>query len=129
MRDLCYGCKNFREIAYTDVIKNPFCEDCSTLQPFTSDEWAMVLLTHPASPYGPPFRPGDKVEARQVIASDGRNTEFRFEGVGQVAQVSMSIEHGATPVYPTFRVVINEKAHDEAPDEFWYPEACLTKVE
>lgn len=130
MRDLCYGCKQFRDIAYTQGgTDHPFCEDCATVQPLTSDEWATVLLTHPASPYGPPFRPGDKVEARQVIASDGTNVEFQLQGRGEVAQVSMSLEHGGTPIYPAFRVVFSEKAHADAPDEFWYPEACLTRVE
>lgn len=121
MRDLCYGCKQFKEIAYTQGgTDHPFCEECSMIQPLTSDEWAMMLLVAPDSPYGPPFRPGDKVEARTAGTI--------YDGLGEVAQMSMSLEHGGTPVYPTFRVVLSEKAHDQAPDEAWYTEVCLTKV-
>lgn len=130
MKDLCYGCKTFQEIAYTQGgTDRPFCEECSMIQPLTSDEWALMLLVAPDSPWGPPFHPGDKVEVRQAIASEGRNPEFRTEGVGEVAQMSMSLEHGGTPIYPTFRVVLSEKAHDQAPDEAWFPEVCLSKVE
>lgn len=129
MRDLCFGCKSFKEIVYTEGgTDHPFCQECAAIQPLTSDEWAFVLLTAPWSPFSAPFKPGDKVEARQVIESDGVNVKFLFEGVGEVTDVSTSMEHGATAVYPTFKVIINEKAHDEAPDEAWYPELCLTKV-
>ena len=122
MRDLCYGCKQFKEIAYTQGgTDHPFCEECSIIQPLTSDEWAMMLLVAPDSPWGPPFHPGDKVEARTAGTI--------YDGIGEVAQMSMSLEHGGTPVYPTFRVVISEKAHDQAPDEAWYTEICLQKVE
>jgi len=121
MRDLCYGCKQFQEIAYTEGgTDHQFCEPCSMVQPLTSDEWALMLLVAPDSPWGPPFRPGDKVEARTAGQI--------YDGVGEVAQMSMSLEHGGTPVYPSFRVVLNEKAHDQAPDEAWYTEVCLTKV-
>lgn len=122
MRDLCYGCKTFREIVYTQGgTENPFCEQCSVIQPLTSDEWALLLLVAPGSPFGPPFKPGDRVEARTAGQI--------YDGVGEVTNVSMSLEHGATPVYPTFRVVIDDKAHDQAPDEAWYTEVCLTRVE
>lgn len=129
MNDLCFGCKQFKEIVYTQGGTNhPFCEPCSIIQPLTSDEWALMLLVAPDSPYGPPFKPGDKVEARQVIASNGTEIEFKVEGVGEVTNVYMDLEHGGTPVYPTFRVVISDKAYDEAPDEGLFTEVCLTKV-
>lgn len=122
MRDLCYGCKQFKEIVYTQGgTDQPFCEECSMIQPLTSDEWATVLLVAPDSPWGPPFRPGDKVEARTAGTI--------YDGVGEVTNMYMDLEHGGTPVYPTFRVVLNEKAHDQAPDEALYTEVCLTKVE
>lgn len=129
MRDLCFGCKSFQDITYVQGgTDNPFCSTCAAMQPPTSDEIAMVLLTAPWSPFSVPFKPGDKVETRQVMASDGTNVEFRMEGVGEVTDVYVDLEHGATLVYPTFRVVINEKAHEDAPDEGIYTEMCLTKV-
>jgi hypothetical protein len=122
MRDLCAGCKLFKEIVYTEGgTERPFCEGCSVVQPLTSDEWALMLLVAPDSPWGPPFLPGDKVEARTAGTI--------YDGIGEVAQMSMSLEHGGTPVYPTFRVILSEKAHDQAPDEAWYTEICLQKVE
>ncbi len=121
MRDLCSGCKQFRDIDYTSPEGQPWCAACSMTPPLTSDEWAMMLLVAPDSPWGPPFRPGDKVEARTAGQI--------YDGVGEVTHMSMNLEHGGTPVYPTFRVVISEKAHDQAPDDAWYTEVCLTKVE
>jgi hypothetical protein len=119
MRDLCFGCKSFQEIVYTEGgTDHPFCEACALVQPLTSDEWALVLLTAPWSPFSAPFKPGDRVEARTAATI--------YDGIGEVTDVSMSLEHGGTPVYPTFKVIINEKAHDQAPDEAWYTECCLT---
>lgn len=120
MRDLCTGCKQFREIDYTSIEGQPWCANCSMTPPLTSDEWALMLLVAPDSPYGPRFRPGDHVEARTAGVI--------YDGVGEVTHMSMSLEHGGTPVYPTFRVVLSEKAHDQAPDEAWYTEVCLQKV-
>lgn len=122
MRDLCFGCKSFKDIAHTESgTERPFCQECALTQPLTSDEWAFVLLTAPWSPFSAPFKPGDKVEARTGAQV--------YDGVGEVTDMSMSLDHGGTPVYPTFKVVISEKAHDLAPDEAWYTEICLTKVE
>jgi len=81
----------------------------------------MLLLLAPWSPIGPPFRPGDVVEARTGAVV--------LDGVGTVRRMSTSLEDGATPIYPTFLVVITEKAHDQAPDEAWYTEVCLTRVD
>lgn len=118
--DLCVGCKRFREIDYVSPEGQPWCKDCSLTPPLTSNEWAMMLLMAPDSPFGPPFKPGDKVEARTAGVV--------FDGVGEVTHVHFDLEHGGTPVYPTFRVVFSEKAHDKAPDEAYYTEVCLTKV-
>ena len=120
MRDLCAGCKRFREIDYTSPEGQPWCPECSVIPPLTSDEWALVMLTSPDSPVGPPFRPGDQVEARTAGVI--------YDGKGEVTHMSFNLEHGGTPVYPSFRVVLSEKAHDKAPDEAWYTEVCLTKV-
>ncbi|ACH62319.1 gp87 [Mycobacterium phage Rizal] len=122
MRDLCFGCKGFKEIVHTESgTGHPYCQECALMQPPTSDEWALVLLNAPWSPFSAPFRPGDKVEARTAGQI--------FDGVGEVVDMSVSLEHGGTPVYPTFKVVLTEKAHDLAPDEAWYTECCLTRVE
>lgn len=120
-RDLCWGCKSYQEIVYVQGgTEHPFCAECALAQPPTGDELALILLTAPWSPYSAPFRPGDRVEARTAGEI--------FDGVGEVAEVSMSLEHGGTPVYPTFLVKISDKAHDQAPDEAWYTEVCLRKT-
>ena len=121
---LCYGCKTVQEVAYIQPVTDlEFCDRCRWQQPLTVDDLAMFLLTTPGSVIGPPFRVGDVVEAR--VAG------ILYDGIGTVAEMSMTLERGAgTPVYPTFRVVFTEKAdtHD-VPDEAWYPENCLTKVD
>jgi hypothetical protein len=118
---LCCGCKNFREVAYTHPItEQQFCESCERMQPLTVEDWTMFLLTSPQSVLGPQFHPGDVVEARTAAVI--------YDGVGTIAEMSMNLRHGGTPIYPTFRVVLDEKAHDQAPDEAWYTEVCLTKV-
>jgi hypothetical protein len=119
---LCYGCKAFREVAYTHPItEQQFCADCERVQPLTVEDWSAFLLTSPRSVLGPPFRPGDVVEARTAAVI--------YDGVGTVREVSMNLKHGGTPIYPTFRVELTEKAHDQAPDEAWYTEICLTKTD
>lgn len=120
--DLCYGCKRFVEIAWAESgTDRPFCRRCVDAMPPTIDDVNMILLLAPWSPIGPPFRAGDRVEARTGA--------MIFDGVGTVQEMSISLEHGGTPIYPTFRVTITEKAHDQAPDEAWYTEVCLRKVE
>lgn len=120
--DLCYGCKKFTEVAWTEGgTGRPFCRACVDLMPPTDDEVSILLLVAPWSPLGPPFRAGDVVEARTGAVV--------LDGVGVVREMSISLEHGATPIYPTFLVAITEKAHDDAPDEAWYTEVCLRKVE
>ena len=42
--------------------------------------------------------------------------------------MDMAFEHGGTPVYPTWRVVMSTKAREDALDEQWYTENCLTRV-
>lgn len=121
MRDLCWGCKSFKDIVYTeDGTNNPFCEGCLANIPLSGDEWAFILLTAPWSPFGPPFKIGDVVECR--IAGE------YYDGVGTVQEIDMSFEHGGTPVYPTWRVTLDTKAHDGVPDEQWYTENCLKRV-
>ena len=119
--DLCHGCNRFTEVAWTDVgTGRPFCRGCVNSMPPTSDQIDVLLLLAPWSPIGPPFRPGDVVECRTGA--------ILFDGVGTVQEMSISLEHGATPIYPTFRVTLTEKAYDDAPDEAWYTEVCLRSV-
>ena len=119
---LCAGCKRIAEVAHIeDGTERPFCASCSAVQPLTPEEQAVVLLTASGSPFGPSFADGDKVEARAGAVL--------YEGVGTVAGMSMSLEHGATAIYPTFKVVFAEKAYEGVPDEAWSPECALTKVE
>ena len=120
--DLCFGCKKFVEIVYTESgTDRPFCEPCTEQMPPTRDEINLVLLLAPWSPIGPPFKPGDVVECRTGAVV--------YDGVGVVREMSIRLEHGGTPIYPAFRVEITEKAYDGAPDECWYTEVCLTKVD
>ena len=121
-RNLCYGCKTFQEVAYVQPgTGNSFCSKCRWDQPVTIEDLALFLLVDPDSPIGPPFRDGDVVEAR--VAG------MLYDGIGVVEGMSTSLEHGATMLYPTFRVRFTEKATDhEVPDFYYYPENCLTKV-
>lgn len=121
---LCYGCKTFQEVAYIQPETGlEFCRKCRWNQPLTLEDLALYLLTTPGSTIGPPFAVGDVVEARVA--------EVLYDGIGTIAEMSMTIERGGgTPVYPTFRVVFTEKADThEVPDEAWFPENCLTKVD
>ena len=121
MRDLCWSCKSFKDIVWhEDGTDNPYCESCLAKLPLSSDEWAYILLTAPWSPYGPPFKKGDVVECR--VAGE------LYDGIGTVQEIDMSFEHGGTPVYPTWRVELTTKANDDVPDERWYTENCLQRV-
>lgn len=121
---LCYGCKTFQEVAYIQPVTDlDFCKRCRWDQPITLEDLALYLLTTPGSPIGPPFQVGDLVEARVAA--------IVYDGVGTIAEMSMDLARGGgTPVYPTWRVVFTEKAdtHD-VPDEAWYPENCLQRVD
>jgi hypothetical protein len=119
--ELCYGCKLPRETVYTHPdTYQVFCAGCARGMPLNANEWALLLLTQPGSPVGPPFAPGDVVECRRAAT--------HYEGIGTVQEMSMDLGHGGTPLYPMFRVVITEKADEGVPDEAWYAEVSLTKV-
>ena len=113
---LCYNCRELKEIVYVeDVTERGYCLDCAVdLSAESRVVMAFLELTVP-------FKVGDRVEAfvgGQV-----------FDGVGRVEEVSMSMKNGGTPVHPMFRVKFDEKANDEVPDEAFYTECCLKKVE
>lgn len=120
--EICYGCKLPKERAYIHPDTGQgFCAVCARSMPINPAEWAMLLLTHPASPLGPPFAPGDVVECRRAATV--------YEGIGVVQGMSMNIEEtGGTPLFPMFLVTLTEKVSDEVPDQAWYAEVSLTKV-
>ncbi|QZE10428.1 hypothetical protein SEA_SCOOBYDOOBYDOO_82 [Mycobacterium phage ScoobyDoobyDoo] len=115
--DLCSTCRAIKEIAYTEPETNrTFCRECALQLPPTTEELALLFIQLTC-----PFKVGDRVEARTAGTV--------FDGVGTVDQVSTQIINGGTPVYPSFHVVLETKEHDQAPDDAWYTEICLRRVE
>lgn len=115
--DLCFGCRQIVEIVYTEADTNrTFCQQCVRQLPPTSEELALlfIALTNP-------FKVGDRVEARTAGQV--------YDGIGTVDDISTQIINGGTPVYPSFHVVLETKEHDLAPDDAWYTEICLRKVD
>jgi hypothetical protein len=120
MRDMCSGCRKFKDVAWTEEqTGRAFCEECLAQLPWTSEQRALMFLMLTI-----PFRPGDRVECR---TAGGTPVEL-YDGIGTVQEISTSLEHGGTMVFPTFRVTLDEKAYPSCPDEVWYTECCLTKV-
>lgn len=111
----CYICKK-PESLFTDKVGRGYCEDCLTTLPAPGNAEMIAALTATI-----PFAPGDRVEARTGA--------ILFDGVGTVTDISFDIQHGGTPVYPAFRVVIDQKAYEDAPDDCYYTECCLTRVD
>ncbi|QDH91721.1 hypothetical protein SEA_PHRAPPUCCINO_45 [Mycobacterium phage Phrappuccino] len=114
---LCFSCKELREIVYVDPVYRGHCSACVTgpTSQVGSVVRAMQFLSATV-----PFQVGDRVEAR----TGGE----LYDGVGTVTEVSFDLEHGGTPVYPTFHVVIDEPADEHAPADGWYTEVCLAKL-
>lgn len=114
--DLCFGCKAFKEIAYTEAgTDRTFCQQCALQLPPTSEDLALLFIA-----ITNPFKVGDRVEARTAGQV--------YDGIGTVTEISTQIINGGTPVYPSFRVELETKEHDLAPDAAWYTEICLRKV-
>lgn len=114
---LCYICRLVRPIVHRDEDTGlGCCEDCIPLARLqVQDLLDLAFLSETI-----PFLPGDRVECRTAgIWLDGR---------GSVTAIDQQLEHGGTPVYPTFHVVIDEPVNDNSPTEAWYTEVCLTKV-
>lgn len=116
IQGLCEVCKNLKETAYTDPVGRDYCTDCfSTLPVPTASriiEYLMVTI---------PFQIGDRVECRTA--------GVLFDGVGDIDEISIEPENFGTPAYPSFHVKIDDKAYEDAPDELWYMETQLRKVE
>lgn len=112
----CSGCKAHKEITYTEQgTGRDFCYDCMLTLPPSNDELRMIFLMLTI-----PFKVGDRVEARTGATL--------LDGVGVVKEISTSLEHGGTVVYPTFLVKIDEPAYEGVPEEMYYTEVCLQKV-
>ncbi len=115
-KDLCWNCKNYVEIVYTEAgTRRAFCKSCALQLPPTSEELALLFLEVTC-----PFKVGDRVEARTAGQV--------FDGIGVVTEISTDLRHGGTRVYPAFHVKLETKEHDRAPDEAFYTEICLKKV-
>lgn len=113
----CWGCKARKEITYVEEeTGREFCYECMLALPPTNDELRRIFLMLTI-----PFKVGDRVEARTGATL--------YDGVGVVTEISTSLEHGGTVVYPTFLVKMEQKAYSEVPDEMWMTEVCLQKVD
>lgn len=115
---LCNGCMKIKEIIYTEEgTERTFCKECALALPPTSEELALLFLSLTT-----PFKVGDRVEARTAGEV--------FDGVGTVTKISTQLHHGGTPVYPSFYVKLESRAHDRAPEDgAFYTEICLRKVD
>lgn len=111
---LCASCKQMREPAVTQD-EMDYCQECVDIGPISSQVADMLFLLSTI-----PFNIGDKVECRTV----GK----LYDGIGTVKEIDTSFKMGGTPVYPAFRVELEEKAEDFLPDELWYTEYCLKKA-
>lgn len=113
---LCEICKELKETAYTDPVGREYCGDCFSILPIPTAsriiEYLMLTI---------PFKIGDRVECRTA--------GVLFDGTGTIDEVSIEPEKFGTPAYPSFHVVIDDKAYSEAPDSLYYMETQLTKVD
>jgi hypothetical protein len=111
----CFSCKSVHvEIAYTDDDSRGYCDKCFGARPTIPSEFVGLLYLM----YTIPFKVGDRVECRTA--------GYLYDGIGTVQEVSLDPANGGTPVYPAFRVQLEEKAENYLPDDLWYVENCLT---
>lgn len=113
---LCELCCELKEIAFTDSVGREFCANCTSSATVNSIPTVLAYLMATI-----PFSVGDRVECRTAGAL--------YDGIGTIDDISMDPVNWGTPVYPSFHVKIEDKAYPEAPDELWYTEACLKKVD
>ena len=112
---LCASCKQMREPAATyDGLD--YCKDCAEeANPYQPELFGLAYLLATI-----PFDVGDKVECRTAGTL--------YDGVGTVEEIDIDFKMGGTPVFPAFRVKLEDKSQDDIPDELWYCEGGLTKV-
>lgn len=113
---LCDNCKEFKDIAYTDPVGREYCGPCFSVLAVPTVGRMVEYLIHTI-----PFAVGEVVECRTAGTL--------YDGIGVIDEVSIEPENFGTPVYPSFHVVIKEKAYPEAPDDLWYMETQLKRVE
>jgi len=113
---LCETCRELKEVAWTDTLGRDYCAECFQALPVPTATRLLDFLMRTV-----PFQVGDKVECRTA--------GVLFDGIGTIDEVSIEPVNFGTPVYPSFHVVIETKAYPEAPDQLWYLEAQLKKVD
>ena len=116
---VCESCRKLKPVAWTDTLERDYCPECvemfqQAMQPRSS--WMMTYLMATI-----PFQVGDRVRCYTAGAL--------YDGIGTIDEISFEPEKYGTPVYPSFHVVIEEKAYPEAPDALYYTETCLHKAE
>jgi hypothetical protein len=115
---LCESCKQLREIAFTDGFDREFCEQCHAGLSAAQEATLFWMYSYLMATI--PFKVGDKVSCRTA--------GVLYDGIGTIDEVSFEPEKYGTIVYPSFHVVIEEKAYSDAPDALWYTETCLSKL-
>lgn len=114
--ELCASCKEMREPAATyDELH--YCKECVQLLP---EQQPQISYAIPFLLATIPFSVGDKVECRTAGQL--------YDGIGTVREIDTEFKMGGTPVYPAFKVELQEKAEQFLPDELWYTECCLKKT-
>lgn len=115
----CLLCRQEKPIVLNDGDPGiGYCEDCEVLAPPLARarrEYIALSLFMTT-----PYLVGDKVECRTA--------GIWLDGTGTVVEVDRILEHGGTPVYPTFHVNIENPINDDSPTDGWYTEVCLRKV-
>jgi hypothetical protein len=116
IQGLCEVCKELKDTAYTDPVGRGYCTECFSWLPIPTVtrilEYLMLTI---------PFKVGDKVHCYTA--------GVLYDGIGTIDDISIEPEKFGTPVYPSFHVVINEKAYPECPDSVYYMESQLRKIE
>ena len=112
--ELCSSCKQMREPAdtYDELF---YCQDCIDAVPEKPELFGLAYLLATI-----PFSVGDRVECRTAGEL--------YDGIGVVEEIDLNFKMGGTPVFPAFKVKLEEKSEDSLPDELWYTESCLTSV-
>lgn len=110
---VCHGCKQLKELVYTDELDREYCKRCNADLPVPSEVLGLEYLMASV-----PYEEGDRVECRTAGVI--------FDGIGIVQDISFEIARGGgTPIFPSFLVKIDEPATESSPEQGWYHEICL----
>lgn len=113
---LCEGCREFKPVAWTDSLGREYCAECFQDLHVPSSFRALEYLAATI-----PFKVGDRVRCYTAGSL--------YDGIGTIDEISMDPAKFGTPVWPSFHVAITDKAYAEAPDDLWYTETCLKRVD